>query len=270
MSQHQHSPLPDSEGLQVDSHDENAAKAPEVATYNQDGHYYTPPMYNQPEQQQQSGVRLPFGLGLWAFTALVVLCTAIVVGAGVGGGLGAAMANKSTDCPTDYTCDPSASAPSATAEPTSCPTVENTTSSDNDTAAYVPRSPSSIQNLVLKCPDKKNDETRYKSNLGYEFQWWCGVNAPQGAPAEGGGIVGDLAPIIAYSIEDCMEACSAVAQKDANTGSGFHCASIVFGKRMSSEIDNQGANCWLKNATKAQGGNWGFKDDWYAYAELDD
>ncbi|CAJ0548607.1 Ff.00g022200.m01.CDS01 [Fusarium sp. VM40] len=262
MSQHQHSPLPESEGLQVDTHAERAAKAPEVAGYDQNGHYYAPPIYNQ---QQPNGVRLPFGLGVLAFTALVVLCTAIVVGAGVGGGLGAAMANKSSDCSTE-----SVPAPSATAEATSCPTPDNTTSSDNDTAPYVPRSPSSVQELELKCPSKKNDETRYKSSKGYEFQWWCGVNAAQGSPAEGGGIVADLAPIIAYTIEDCMEACSAMIQKDEDVGTGVRCSSIVFSKKMSVELENQGANCWLKNASKASGGNWGFKDDFYAYAELDD
>ncbi|KAM0207378.1 hypothetical protein ACHAQI_007604 [Fusarium lateritium] len=261
MSQHQHSPLPDSEGLQVDTHAEQAAKAPEVAGYDQNGHYYAPPVYHQPES---NGVRLPFGLGVWAFAALVALCTAIVVGAGVGGGLGAAMANKSSDCSTE-----SASASSATAEATSCPTPDNTTSSDNDTAPYVPKSPSSVKSLVLECPDKKNDETRYKSSKGYEFQWWCGVNAPQGAQAEGGGIVADLAPIIAYSIEDCMEACSAMIQKDEDNATGVRCASIVFSKMLANEIANQGANCWLKNNTLKRGGNWGFKDDFYAYAEQD-
>jgi hypothetical protein len=90
MSQTQQ--LPDSEGLQVDTHAEQAAKAPEVAGYNQNGHYYVSSEYQSPAPQ---GQRPPFGLGLWAFAGLVALLTAIVVGAGVGGGLGAALANKS-------------------------------------------------------------------------------------------------------------------------------------------------------------------------------
>lgn len=54
--------------------------------------------------------------------------------------------------------------------------------------------------------------------------------------------------------------------KDENEGSGVKCRSVAFGKLMSDEVGRWGANCWLKNGTK-QGGEWGFKGDWYAYAE---
>jgi hypothetical protein len=40
-------------------------------------------------------------------------------------------------------------------------------------------------------------------------------------------------------------------QKDEDAGSGVRCASIVFSKNMATEIENQGANCWMKNASKA-------------------
>lgn len=93
MSQQQH--LADSEGLQVNTDAEQAAKAPEVAPGYDNGNYYIPPGYHHPQQASSDGVRIPFGLGVWTFAALVALCTAIVVGAGVGGGLGAALANKS-------------------------------------------------------------------------------------------------------------------------------------------------------------------------------
>ncbi|TXC11046.1 hypothetical protein FocTR4_00007559 [Fusarium oxysporum f. sp. cubense] len=214
---------------------EQAAKAPEVAPGYDNGNYYIPPGYHHPQQASSDGARIPFGLGVWTFAALVALCTAIVVGAGVGGGLGAALANKSSDCSADSV---SGTAPAATAEPTatSCPTPDNSTSV-NETAPYVPRAADTVSLLELDCPDSKKDETRYKTNKGYEFKWWCGVNAAQGTPAEGGGIVADYAPIYAYTIEDCMEACGNMIDKDAETGNG--------------------------------GSNWGFKDDWYAYAELD-
>ncbi|KAH7179173.1 uncharacterized protein B0J16DRAFT_387004 [Fusarium flagelliforme] len=261
MSQTQQ--LPDSEGLQVDTHAEQAAKAPEVAGYNQNGHYYVSPEYQSPAPQ---GQRPPFGLGLWAFAGLVALLTAIVVGAGVGGGLGAALANKSSDCSADSAVD----APRATAEPTSCPTLDNSTSTENATAPYVPRSPSKVENLELDCPDKLNDETRYKSNKGYEFKWWCGVNAPQGDKAKEGGVVFDYLSFFAYSIDDCMEACGNMNQKDDENHTGLRCKSIVFSKRMSADYDAQNGNCWLKNASKSAGGNWGFKEDFFAYAELND
>ncbi|KAM0563089.1 hypothetical protein ACHAPJ_001935 [Fusarium lateritium] len=256
------SQLPDSEGLQVDPRNEHAAKAPELASaYDQHGNYYGPPGYNQEPPKS----RIPFGLGVWTFAALVALLTAIVVGAGVGGGLGAALANKSSDCSSD---SPAASAATSAAEATDTPTP--TTSDSSGTATYVPKAPSDVASLALDCPDKKNKETKYKTSNGWEFNWWCGVNAAQGTPAKDGGIVGDVAPLIAYSIEDCMMACAAMTQRDEDSNSGARCKSFVFGKRMSAEIENLGVNCWLKNASKAEGGNWGFKDDWYAYGEIDD
>ncbi|KAM0390688.1 hypothetical protein ACHAQC_007867 [Fusarium culmorum] len=262
MNQHQQ--LPDSDGLQVDTHAEQAAKAPEVAYNSQNGHYYVPAGYEAPAPK---GQRPPFGLGLWAFAGLVALLTAIVVGAGVGGGLGAALANKSSDCPVD---DALASAPSATAEPTSCPTFDNSTS-DNDTVPYVPKAASKVTNLELNCPEKMNDATSYKSNKGYEFKWWCGVNAPQGDTAKEGGVVFDYLAFIAYTIDDCMEACGNMNQKDDDNHNGVRCRSIVFSKSMAAQLDGgENGNCWLKNATKSEGGDWGFKDTNIAYAELDD
>ncbi|KAH6980182.1 hypothetical protein EDB82DRAFT_280143 [Fusarium venenatum] len=266
MSQHQH--LPDSDGLQVDTHAEQAAKAPEVAGYNQNGQYYVPAGYEAPAPQ---GQRPPFGLGLWAFAGLVALLTAIIVGAGVGGGLGAALANKSSDCSADTLADSeSASAPSATAEPTSCPTFDNSTS-DNDTAPYVPKSPSKVVSLELECPEKMNDETIYKANNGYEFKWWCGVNVPQGERAKEGGVVFDYLALFAYTIDDCMEACGNMNQKDDENDTGLRCRSIIFSRLMQSAAEGtQNGNCWLKNGSKSEGGNWGFKDNSLAYAELDD
>ncbi|KAM5343469.1 hypothetical protein ACJ41O_012006 [Fusarium nematophilum] len=260
----------DSEGLQVDTHAEQAAKAPEVAGYNQNGHYYAPPGYQGPAQQQ----RLPFGLGVWTFAVVVALVTAVIVGGGVGGGLGGALSS----CKSDYdTCTAqSASAASAapveTIAPTECPTAEtnDTSSAENDTAPYVPRAAASVDLLELNCPDDFRDARTFKSNKGYEFKWYCGVNAPAGSDSEEGGKVADLAPIIAYTIQDCLNACSAMIEKFDNEGTGVECKSVVFSKKMSEELSNWGANCWLKNATKAQGGEWGFKDDWYAYAERDD
>jgi hypothetical protein len=155
----------------------------------------------------------------------------------------------STDCSAD---DASASAPAATSEPTTCPTLDNSTSTENDTAPYVPKSPSKVENLELNCPDKMNDETRYKSNKGYEFKWWCGVNAPQGDRAKEGGVVFDYLSLLSYSIDDCMEACGNMNQKDDDNNTGVRCKSIVFSKRMSAELDGQNGNCWLKNASKSE------------------
>ncbi|RTE79763.1 hypothetical protein BHE90_005746 [Fusarium euwallaceae] len=260
----------DSEGLQVDTHSQQAAKAPEVAPYGQNGNsYYLPPGYEaQPGQKSQ---HIPFGLGVWTFAALVALLTAIVVGAGVGGGLGAALANANSDdnCPAATAVS---AAPVETSTPTECSAApESTTSAaENDTVPYVPRPADEVQLLELDCPKDKSTSTSFKSSKGYDFKWWCGVNAPAGNEAEEGGIISDVSPLIAYTLQDCLNACSAMIDKDENEGAGGKCRSVVFGKKMSEEVGNWGANCWLKNGTKTKGSEWGFKDDWYAYAERTD
>jgi hypothetical protein len=96
-----------------------------------------------------------------------------------------------------------------------------------------------------------NDETRYKSNKGYEFKWWCGVNVPQGDKAKEGGVVFDYLSFFAYSIDDCMEACGNMNQKDDENHTGLRCKSVVFSKRMSADYNAQNGNCWLKNASKS-------------------
>ncbi|KAJ4315916.1 hypothetical protein N0V84_008123 [Fusarium piperis] len=254
----------DSEGLQVATPSQTA---PEVA-YGQDGKpYHLPPGYEAQAQQGQKAQNIPFGLGVWTFAALVALLSAIVVGAGVGGGLGAALAN----CKSDDNCPAATAAPVQTSAPTECPTPEtNNTSADNDTTPYVPRPANEVNLVELNCPKDKSQSSSFKSSKGYDFKWWCGVNAPAGGPAEEGGIISDVSPLIAYTLQDCLNACSAMIEKDENEGSGVKCRSVVFGKRMSDEVGRWGVNCWLKNGTKPKGSEWGFKDDWYAYAERAD
>ncbi|KAF5242898.1 hypothetical protein FAUST_3065 [Fusarium austroamericanum] len=263
MSQHQR--VPDNEGLQVDTHVDQAAKAPEVIPYSQTSHYYNPTVNHAPTTKEQ---KPPFGLGLWTFAGLVALLTAIIVGAGVGGGLGAALANKSSDCSVD---DSLASAPSATSEPTSCPTNDNRTSgndtSDDDTSDYAPKPPVEVNKLQLPCPGNKQKETRFASRDGKtRFKWWCGVDAPYGNAAKEGGRITDIA-ILAYSIDDCMQACANIYQRDQ---AGVACKSIVFSKTMFSSYTSRNANCYLKNGTKTVSSSWGFDSSDYAYAELDD
>ncbi|KAM0495600.1 hypothetical protein ACHAP8_007865 [Fusarium lateritium] len=249
---------PESEGLQVDTHAQQSAKAPEVVPYSQNGHNHVP----EYEAPTSKGQKPPFGLGLWAFAGLVALLTAVIVGAGVGGGLGAALKNKSSDCQEE---NASASSP-ANVEPTSCPTQSNNTS-DNDTAPYVPKPPSEVTALRLTCPDDKRNETKYKSHKGYEFRWWCGVDAPEGQKSKEGGDIYDM-PIFSYTIGDCMEACANMYKKGSGNKIETNCKSIVFSMRMARYFNDHNANCFLKNGSKTVGSKWTFDDEYFAYAEI--
>lgn len=153
-------------------------------------------------------------------------------------------------------------------ETISCPSPDsNNTSPENTTDPYIPRRASSVERLELNCPADFRQRTVFKSNKGYEFSWYCGVNVPAGDPAKGGGIIGDVAPIVAYTLEDCLNACAAMIDRDENRGTGVKCRSVVFDRRMAEMVGKLGANCFLKNGTKTEGGEWGFDDDIMAYAE---
>ncbi|QKD57806.2 uncharacterized protein FOBCDRAFT_251945 [Fusarium oxysporum Fo47] len=225
----------DNEGLEVDLDAQRAAKA----------------------QRYQQNV--PFGLNIWAFTALIALIAAAIVGGAVGGGLGTALANAKSDL---NSCTRERSAPAE------CPTMDNTASEALQTP-YIPRPASDVPEVALNCSRNKSDGTSFMIKMGYSFKWYCGVGATSGSEASEGGVIGDFVRIVAYSIEDCLTACATMIENDVQQGTGTECKSVVFNKNMSKEWESRSANCWLKNGTKPRGSDWGFVDDWYAYAERD-
>ncbi|KPM36711.1 hypothetical protein AK830_g9849 [Neonectria ditissima] len=241
----------DSEGLQV-----YGAEAPEAISY------YSPTKddtFLEPLPQRQAP--LPFGLGIWTFGILIGVVTAITVGGAVGGGCGAALAN----------CHNSDSSPAKPAETTSCPALDsNITSSNNDSSPYVQRAATSIDLVQLKCPDSFQTPTTFKSNRGYDFTWYCGVNAPAGELGSRGGPIADVAPIIAYSLDDCLNACGTMIERDTKEQTGAKCRSVVFNAEMKAIVKELGGNCFLKNDTKAGGSGWSFEEgETLVYAEAE-
>ncbi|KAF4463090.1 hypothetical protein FALBO_10096 [Fusarium albosuccineum] len=241
----------DSEGLQV-----HGPPLPEVHTgYTHINGYDDPPKYLEPKQS-----RPPFGLGIWTFGILIGVLTAIVVGGGVGGGLGAALAN----------CQNSQSCEAAPATTSSCPSVDTNDTATNDTDPFVIKAADDIKRIKFDCPapGKRQTKSSFRSNKGYDFKWWCGPNAPAGERAKEGGVIGDMAPIIAYSLNDCLHACGQMIFRDENEGTGVKCRSVVFNANLADAMNTWGANCFLKNGTKTS--TWTFNDDYLVYAERDD
>lgn len=81
------------------------------------------------------------------------------------------------------------------------------------------------------------------------FNVACGVDYYNSIAAEQGGVVADIIGILAYSAQDCMEACSYLNQVNGQRGLGTSCWGITFNQDMSRSYANLGANCWLKNGT---------------------
>lgn len=132
---------------------------------------------------------------------------------------------------------------------------------------YIPKKPTEVDRLVLDCPEDFEEATEYTAvKFQTEFRWYCGVDSSGGKDANGDPIV-DIAPIIAYSIEDCMDACAGVAANFGRRNSGVNCKAVTFRSRMKDFVSGGGANCWLKNGTRTRGWKPN-KESTLAYAEI--
>ncbi|KAM5354873.1 hypothetical protein ACJ41O_001519 [Fusarium nematophilum] len=245
----------DSEGLQVDDYGSFKPNPPEVIyQYHQKDNHFPPPAY--PPQ------RIPFGLGVWTFGLLVAAITAIVIGSGVGGGLGAALAScQSSSSELSPAPVETASSPSTAVETATCPSPDqsdNSTTSNNGTD-YSPIPAEKVKSLAWDCTEPKQTMTKDMPK-GFSFKVYCGLDAGFGAAAEGGGIIKDLAPLIAYSLEDCLYACTEMVVKNETQETGTVCESVSFRPWLSWSLKTFGANCWLKNGKRKQGSDWAFED----------
>ncbi|KAH7268535.1 hypothetical protein MRS44_011198 [Fusarium solani] len=235
--------MQDSEGLQVDHDAGGGTKAPEViAAYNQSSPapYYVPIDQQHQHQQKPSG---PFGLSLWLFTIIVVAITAAIVGGGVGGGLGAALSNCQNS---DSKCSAEAVG-SDESSTTANPTPSATTSA----AFFTPTPASQIRNLTWFCEEAEQTKT-IQLTSGFEFKVYCGTDGGGANSAEGGGALKDLVGIIAYSLEDCLQACTQMNAMDDNQDTGVTCKSVSFRANIAQSYKQYGGNCWLKDAKKGR------------------
>lgn len=97
--------------------------------------------------------------------------------------------------------------------------------------------------LALDCPAL--DTQFYYSYKPDKFQFECGWNYHVGDDADGGGVIGNVGALIAWSIYECATACSAMNDYSNNKS----CVAVSFNSRMQTTLANKGVNCWLKNAT---------------------
>lgn len=188
-----------------------------------------------------------FGLGQFASGLLIGLLVAIILAAVLGGALGANLASCRSNSKAASEVAPNTINHTSTV--TATRTAAATSTANATFHNYVPAAPSSVSSLALNCPALNNQgaQTAY----GDRFVVYCGEDFSNGFPADGGGIIADFINIIAYSFEDCLEACSALNYRSQK----YHrnnttCRAVTF----ISDLGNYAnGNCWLKNATLAVG-----------------
>lgn len=210
--------------------------------------------------------QIPCGLTLTAFACLVALLAGTIVGAAVGGGLGGSLAqerhqNRYTDTqsvhvrrPLTFPSRALRAATSSLAQrpvsvssyPTLSPSSTTPTSasaSSSPTAGlinYAPASPLDISTVALNCPAV--DNTQYITARGQTFLTHCGVGLSSL----------DLASILAYRFEDCIEACSSM---NHYSGNATYCNAMIFSAVIDGDYSTKHANCWLKYAENITGSN---------------
>ncbi|TLS29032.1 hypothetical protein PpBr36_00083 [Pyricularia pennisetigena] len=224
--------------------------------------YHAPPHAPVPahSSEPKRGKPVPFGLNPWVFAAIAALIGMIVSGAVVGGVLGAQLASspssqetpqqtvvaapgQSTTPTRDNTPQP-ASGTSSSSSPPTAPTV----ALDN----YSVASPSEVKMLRWDCP--RIDKSSLLSTFDKKrFDVECGVDS-QGAGAEAPGALSVISVHYAYSLEACLDACAVMNKRSVDGGRDLKCRLVVFHAAMSDNVD-KGGNCFLKNATRAQGNN---------------
>jgi hypothetical protein len=106
-----------------------------------------------------------------------------------------------------------------------------------------------VDSLAHNCT---NGDT-YTSYWGQVFTKTCDVDYTSGLAASGGGVIGDIVAITAFTIEDCFNACSARNYDVQRFGNGDTCLAVSWSWDLKNSTVDQGANCWLKNATLAAG-----------------
>ena len=124
-------------------------------------------------------------------------------------------------------------APSTATATTSTATASTTTGGLLNN--YVAPKPTTISTVALDCPSL--DKQIYTSNRNQKFTLSCvtGLNG------------GDVAGIIAYPYEVCIEAC---ASMNYYTGNDTACVGVQISSNLNSAYSTYYGNCWLKDASR--------------------
>jgi hypothetical protein len=226
----------ESDGLQVQSieHFRNSDHLPQLikhdATQNATGTAKADIHHNCSSKTLQ-GVHLqrhnPFGLSPLAFGALVALMTTLIVSAAVGGGLGAAL-------PRERHCDVVASSAPSTSSLKPSQSLSPTSNTPTVLVNYVVPEPTLIQTLYNDCPTL--NDTVILDTEDQQYRVACGRRLLGGVDTT------TLSELVAYSLQDCIQACTLL---NAWSG-GLKCSAVTWDTAMAYSYEvNIGGNCWL-------------------------
>ncbi|KAI1433361.1 hypothetical protein GGR50DRAFT_509194 [Xylaria sp. CBS 124048] len=207
----------------------------------------TPP---RPERRGRSWICIAAASA--AVTAVIV---AAIVGGGVGGSL-ASTTGKLATCQTNLTACQSAylamnpqdvTVPNPQALPASGAAPPETTAAGTSLTDYKVAPAQDVISIDVDCSALNNTiQTTPKKD---DFHVYCGVDFGSGKRVDGQGrdiILADIVGINAYSLPDCLQACSQYNFESKKWGSPLRCGAVTLAVDMAKKPDG---NCWLKNST---------------------
>ncbi|KAI0430733.1 hypothetical protein F5Y09DRAFT_341303 [Xylaria sp. FL1042] len=236
--------------------------------------YYAPPKDGETPQIQGPSRAAPTGLPIaeakenrnnrsWTVIAAVaVVVTAIVVGAAVGGGLGSALSSCQRDlrssrsalvtdlgeCTSASTIPTQTTRSAGTASSTTTCLASFQTTTGGQVVDYEAVPSKNVSSLGADCDALQ--KTWQVTSQGEKFSALCQVGFEAGAGrTDGDGnkvTLAEISTLIAYSLGDCLEACSGYTSTSRDRGIDENCGSVVFKTNLA---DNYHANCVLLNST---------------------
>ncbi|KAI0398666.1 hypothetical protein F4802DRAFT_204395 [Xylaria palmicola] len=191
----------------------------------------------------------------WLLVAAVAAVgAAVVVGAALGGGLGASLSSCRSDL---NQCQSSLIATADVSTSSLDPAEPTTINGLRINYQTIPRT--QIYNLSVDCA--MLSATPQQSSFGEFFNAHCSSDAPVGPKIDKNGqqaTLVDVGSTIAYSLADCLQACSGYTLQCRRNGFDSSCGSVSFGTVLGGKAGN---NCFLKNSTVLSA-NLTSKDDW--------
>ncbi|KAI0535575.1 hypothetical protein GGR58DRAFT_529326 [Xylaria digitata] len=191
--------------------------------------------------------------------AIAIILTAIIIGATLGGGLGTSLSK----CQSNLRMTPVIpNHPSVTAGPSSTTTSpEFTTTSlvlfpattGGLLVNYTVAPSTEIWDLAVDCTDLSStfQESQYRDMFSVHcYTEWGNGNRKD--IAKNDVIIGDVMSLIAYSMVDCLQACSVYTSTSQTAGIASSCESAVWINDMA-HYQHYHGNCFLKNSTVAVG-----------------
>ncbi|KAH7080893.1 hypothetical protein FB567DRAFT_115092 [Paraphoma chrysanthemicola] len=216
--------------LEAYSPDYNHAAQPKAAE--EVRAYYNDEIGAKHAAQQQTTI---LGLRRRNFWTLLVIAL-VLVGVIIGGSVGGVMAvQNSRSTPVSASTPNAPSVPSQFPSATSIP-LASASATPSSSSLYIPPPASSVLAIDISCPSI----LEAYNGKGYRCFKDTDINS-----------IGDITGITAYSLQQCVDACSTMNEVAGTT----RCRAVALSQALSDEYGhNRGANCWLKNVTEPRAG----------------